>query len=97
MRELSYFEELGLFHRQRVVRTKTVELMLGTVVTGRWEMWKPTIEKMRQDEGCETYYEYFGHLAERLERRRKWLGRRHRACRWLITSDYPRGGRGTPP
>jgi len=93
MRELNYFEELGLLHRRRVVNTKTLELMLGTIIRERWEMWNPTVLALQHRDNDDTYYENFARLGTLLERKDNRRRRRRKARRavwhWLTNPQYP--------
>jgi len=94
LRELNYFEELGLLHRRKVVNSKTLELMIGAVIRGRWEMWSPTVLAIQKRDDDDTYYENFARLGRLLQRRYDRGERRRRArhavWRWLTTPQTPR-------
>jgi hypothetical protein len=81
-RELNYFEELGFFYRQSVVRARAVDLMLGTVIRERWNLWSPVVQDMRKSDGVKSYFEHFEKLAKRLQRRHD-----RPLLHWLITPE----------
>ena len=64
-RELDYFEQLGALESVGAFHLGLIELLLGTRLLERYDMWKPSIDAM----GGETVYPMFTALAAKLRRR----------------------------
>ena len=48
-RELDFFEQLAAFEIQGAIDFHLIELMLGSTLVERFELWKPTIDAMERD------------------------------------------------
>jgi hypothetical protein len=79
LRELNFFEDLGVLYRRRIVAVGLIESALGTIVCDRWTLWKPHIDGILGTDHP-TYYENFQILALRIsDRRTDKSGRLRRA------------------
>ncbi len=48
-RELDFFEQLAAFEIEGAIDFHLIQLMLGSTLVDRWEMWEPTIDAMDRD------------------------------------------------
>ena len=48
-RELDFFEQLAAFEIEGAIDFHLIQLMLGSTMVDRWEMWEPTIDAMDRD------------------------------------------------
>lgn len=82
LRELTFFEELGVLERHKGVSLSLIRSLLGSVVCDRWRIWRPSVEVLREVTGHKTHLEHFERLAGLLEtppsrrrRLRTWCAR----------------------
>jgi hypothetical protein len=65
LREPDFYEQLGALDRAGAFDFELVDLLIGSSLVGRWELWRPTVDTM--GEGA---YPMFRALAEKVRARR---------------------------
>jgi hypothetical protein len=73
LNQLNFFEQLGAFVRQEVIRAETVWHTFGMDVRQHWALYRPAIERMREEHKDATLAEDF----ERLDALMADLDRQH--------------------
>jgi hypothetical protein len=85
-RELDYWEALGNLYRWGSVSLRMIRSDLGGTVVREWQRWKPTIVKLREEEGGSAY-EGFALLVEAVSGRHSGALRRFRRTQHGSTAD----------
>ena len=62
----NFFEDLGLMAREGTISEGVVRKLFAGPVLGKWELWKPTIDYLREVSGRRLMYEHFQWLSGRM-------------------------------